>query len=299
MTIRIGTAEAGGTFHSQGAALARVLDAAGVGSGVEVLATANASVGNAERLEAGEIEFGFMAANWIGRAKDGTPPFARPLALRMAAPANTGPLFFVVLAASELRRIPDLVGKRVAVGIRDSGMVQHVHTIFDALGIPFAAIDPAYVGFEEGADALAAGALDAQFQCPIPNAVMTALSQRADLRVLSHDEGRIERLLAAVPFYRRAVMRAGAFRGLASDIDQIGVLNVVVTHARVADDIVAATVAAMIAGAAELARLNVLFDGLEELFRPLQSEGAEALEPGGVKLHPGALVAYRAAGLLD
>ena len=37
---------------------------------------------------------------------------------------------------------------------------------------------------------------------------------------------------------------------------------------------------------------------LDELLEPLRSHGAAALEFGGVPLHPGALRAYRAAGLL-
>jgi hypothetical protein len=44
--------------------------------------------------------------------------------------------------------------------------------------------------------------------------------------------------------------------------------------------------------------LNALFDGLAALFEPLRSDGASALEFGGVALHPGALAAYRTAGLL-
>ena len=48
----------------------------------------------------------------------------------------------------------------------------------------------------------------------------------------------------------------------------------------------------------ELGRLNPLFFGIDELFQPLRSEGPAALEFGGVKLHPGALAAYRDAGFL-
>ncbi len=80
-TIRIGTSEAGGTFHTQGLAIAQVARAAGVTDTIEVVTSSNASVGNARRLEAGELEFGFMASNWIGRAKDGERPFDRPVAL--------------------------------------------------------------------------------------------------------------------------------------------------------------------------------------------------------------------------
>jgi hypothetical protein len=55
---------------------------------------------------------------------------------------------------------------------------------------------------------------------------------------------------------------------------------------------------AILAARDELPRLNALFEGLPELFEPLRTEGAGAFEFGGVALHPGAISAYRTAGLL-
>ena len=298
-TIRIGTSEAGGTFHTQGLAIAEVARAAGVTDTIEVVTSANATVGNARRLEAGELEFGFMAFNWIGRAKDGQRPFDRPVALRMASPVNAGPLFFVTLARSTLRNVSDLAGRRVAVGREDSGMVQHVHTMFGVLGISYDDFTPVYLGFADGAEALEAGEVDAQFQCPIPNQVMTDLSQRADIRVLGHDPGQLDRLIAAIPFYRPVVMAAGALRGLDAETAQVGVLNVLVTHERVALETVAAIVSAMAAGADELARINPLYAGLGALYEPLRTAGQAAYEIAGVRLHHGAVKAYQDAGLLD
>ena len=238
-TIRIGTSEAGGTFHTQGLAIAEVARAAGVTDTIVVETTLSASVGNARRLDAGELEFGFMASNWIGRAKNGEPPFDRPVALRMVSPVNAGPLFFITLASSPLRSVSDLVGRRIAVGLEDSGMVQHVHTMFDVLGISFEDFTPIYLAFADGAEALEAGEADAQFQCPIPNQVMTDLSRRTDIRVLDHGPGSLDRLIAAVPFYRPVMMAAGALPGLHADTTQAGVLNVLVTHERVARETVA------------------------------------------------------------
>jgi len=54
----------------------------------------------------------------------------------------------------------------------------------------------------------------------------------------------------------------------------------------------------VIKAAGELGRLNPLFEGLQDLFAPLRPHGPAALEFGGVPLHPGALRAYREAGLL-
>src|SRR5262245_62835062 len=178
MTIRIGTSERDGTFYSQGMALKAVWEKTTSLKGIEVLASNAASIENADRLHAGEIEFGFMASNWIGRAKNGEMPFERPIDLAMVAPMNAGPLFFIVRAQSPIRSFSDLRGRRIAVGLRTSGMVQHAHGLFGALGMSFSDVSPVYLDFAAGAAALAAGDVDAQFQCPIPNAVMTDLAQR-------------------------------------------------------------------------------------------------------------------------
>jgi TRAP transporter TAXI family solute receptor len=296
MALRIGTAEPDGTFHSQGLALAQVLERNEVS--VEVVATSRASIENANRLHAGELDFGFMASNWLGRAKLGAAPFEYPIDLRMVAPMNAGPLFFIVRADSAIQTIDQLRGRRVAVGLEASGMTQHAHAIFNAIGISFADIIPIYLDFAAGADALAGGEVDAQFQCPIPNKVMTALSERTAVRVLAYASGQLEAVLQALPSYRRTVMRKDAIRGLDADLPQLAVVNVLASHARVPEAMVRNTVKTIVTHSDELGRLNPLFLGLDDLLQPLRSEGAAALEFGGVPLHPGALAAYRDSGLL-
>jgi uncharacterized protein len=298
MTIRIGTSERDGTFHSQGRALQTILERQPQLRPIEILESKSASVDNAKRLHAGEIELGFMASNWIGRAKRGEDPFVEPVDLRMAAPMNAGPLFFIARAGTPIRFVSDLRGKRVAVGLRTGGMVQHVHAIFGALGLSFSDFTPAYLDFAAGADALAAGAVDAQFQCPIPNSVMTDLAECIDVQVLSYGSGQIETVMRAVPHYRSTVMRKHAIRGLAQDVAQLAVVNVLATHARVPEPAVCDVVSAVIREAGELGRINSLFAGLQDLFEPLRLRGPAALEFGGVPLHPGALRAYGEAGLV-
>jgi uncharacterized protein len=298
MTIRIGTSERGGTFHSQGHALKAVFERKPTLVPIEILESNSASTENARRLHAGEIEFGFMASNWIGRARNGESPFAQPLEFAMAAPMNAGPLFFVVPAQSPVPSVSELRGRRIAVGPQTSGMVQHAHCIFGALGMGFADFSPVYLDFAAGAKALLAGEIDAQFQCPIPNAVMTDLDQRMPLRVLPYRGRELDTVMAAVPYYRRTVMRRGALRALDADLPQLAVVNVLVTHPRLPDATVQEAIAALLENSAELGRLNPLFQGLDDLFQPLREQGAAALEFGGVMLHPGALRAYQEAGLL-
>jgi len=297
--VRIGTAERDSTFLSQGHALKTVLERHPALAPVDVSTSAHASVENANRLEAGDIDFGFMASNWIGRAKAGEAPFTQKIDLRMVAPMNAGPLFFIARADSDLRTVSDVRGRRLVVGPQQSGMAQHARVILGALGLTFADFTPMFLDFAAGAEALARGDADAQLQCPIPNTVMTALAARVLLRVLPYRPADLDTVLRAVPFYRGTVMRKGAIRGLDADVAQAAVVNVLVTHARVAEDKVKDVTAAIFAAREELPRLNALFDGIGDLFTPLRTEGARALEFGGVTLHNGAITAYREAGLLQ
>ena len=298
MTIRIGTSERAGTFNSQGLALKAVFERHKSLKPIEVLESNSASIENASRLQAGEIEFGFMASNWIGRARNGEAPFAQPIDIRMVAPMNAGPMFFITRSESDIFSVSGLRGRRVAVGMETSGMVQHAHNIFGVLGMTFEDFTPVYLDFAAGAAALAKGEVDAQFQCPIPNKVMMDLAARIDLRVLPYGASDLEALVKAVPYYRATIMRKGAIRGLNVDVPQIAVVNILATHARMPEGIVRDAVAAVLAGAEELGRLNHLFVGLSDLFAPLRTKGPAALEFGGVPLHPGALRAYREAGLV-
>ena len=76
MPIRIGTGERGGTFYTQGLALKAALERIPHAPDIEVLeSSAGVSIENANRLEAGEIDFGFISAPWVVAAKQGTAPF--------------------------------------------------------------------------------------------------------------------------------------------------------------------------------------------------------------------------------
>lgn len=296
--IKIGTSEEGGTFWSQGSSIASLLKR-DAGIEAEVLDAGQASIENARRLDSGLIDLGFMASNWIGRAYRGDTPFESPVEIRNVAPANSGAMFFIVHADSPLRTVRDMVGKRVAIGPEGSGMVQHIHTIFGVLGISFDDFTPMYLSFEEGGAALEAGAVDAQWQCPYPNSVMRDISERMPVRVLEYDGGDLAAVLGDVDFYRHSVMPSGFFRGIDTDTEQLAVVNIVAAHKNTNPEIVRGFVATMLSNLDELSEINALFSGLGNLFEPLRTSGAGALEFGGVPLHPGAEQAYRDAGFLS
>jgi uncharacterized protein len=293
MPIRIGTGESGGTFYTQGLALKRVLERAPRIPPVEVVESPlGVSIENAIRLDEGEVDFAFISAPWVAAARKGQPPFTRPIDLRAAAPMNLGPNFFIARADSELRNVSDLRGRKVAVGLQNGGMAPHAEAVFAALGIGAGDLVRVYVDFASGAHMLAAGEVDAQFQCPIPNRVMTELSERVCLRVLAYEPAHLDAALKSIPHDRRITMRKGAFRGVDEDVPQLGVLNLLVTHARADANMVHNVVRAIVSAGSELGQLDPLFEGLGELLEMLKARNRASLEFDGVELHVGAVRAY-------
>jgi TRAP transporter TAXI family solute receptor len=216
----------------------------------------------------------------------------------MVAPMNLGPMYFIAAKSSALRHIEDLRGKRVSVGPEMSGTCQHAHCILKALGMSFADITPLYLDYATGADSLCKGEIDAQLQCPIPNRVMTKLESEFEIRVLDYQQGGLEQALTMFPIYGSVTMRKGQLRGLEKDSPQLGVRNVLVTHAEQDKELVAQLVRVLVERSDELATINQLFLSLSGLFEPLRTMGQQALEFEGVSLHQGAIDAYQQLGLL-
>ena len=100
-------------------------------------------------------------------------------------------------------------------------------------------------------------------------------------------------------FYRKVPMPKGVFRGIVEDIAQPAVINVLVTHERISEDIVHDMAKTIVSNLDKLPEINPLFKGLKDLFEPLRSKGVTAFEFGGVQLHSGAIRAFRESGWLS
>lgn len=290
-TIAIATSEKDSTFHHQAVALGEIWREAGLVDQATPLFTGG-SVDNANLVAEGKADFGCMAANWLPLAATGKPPFRAPLPVRLLTPINTGPLFFVAAASSSLRSFADLKGKRVALGIENSGMVQHIHSQFRALNLPLDWLQPVYVNASEGGEMLIAGKVDAVWQMPIPNIHFTSLAKRLPLRVLPFSADERQRIMAAVPYYAEATIPKGAFPGHDQDVVTPGVINVLAVHANAPDDRTEKLTRAVIARAGDLAKRNPLFLGLEKLLAEAPSRIIPVLEQAGAPQHQGAMRAF-------
>jgi TRAP transporter TAXI family solute receptor len=294
--LRIGTSEADSTFHRQAIAIGEVWRTEKVADEVEALTTSG-SVDNAEMVARGDAEYGCMAANWLPLAATGKPPFKAALPVALATPINSGAMFFTARAESGLTRFIDLRGKKVALGVANSGMVQHFHGILRALNLTLGDFEPIYVGAGEGAKMLAEGKVDAQFQPPIPNIAFNGLIAKTKIRMLSFSEQELGFILGAVPYYAEATVRKGTFPGHDADMKTIAVVNILSVNRNTAEDGVYKAVSSVIRNADDLAKKNPLFVGLSDLLAQAGKRIIPVLARSGALQHPGAAKAFREAGL--
>jgi TRAP-type uncharacterized transport system substrate-binding protein len=192
----------------------------------------------------------------------------------------------------------ELRGRRVAVGREGTGMVEHAHSILDGIGLGFERIDPAYLDFAAGAEALVQGEVDAQLQCPLPNRVMSELMQRIAVRPLFYRTNELFHLLERAPHYRATALPSSAIPGMEEDLPQAAVVNLLMTHVNTDAALVQNVARAVYMRSAVLAASNPLFAGLAQLFEPLREKGAAGFIFDRVPPHEAAMQIYRASGLI-
>ena len=80
-------------------------------------------------------------AEAVLRMKNGEAPFTHPIDLRMVAPMNAGPLFFIVRAQSPIKSVSDLRGRKVAVGMRTVARTNGIRITMRASFVTSAALE--------------------------------------------------------------------------------------------------------------------------------------------------------------
>ena len=292
--IRISTGRQGGAYYNMAALVADAL----YRSGKVNSATAESSSGGPENmrlLSKGTVQIGATDMVWSTKARAGAKPFKRKHDIMTVAPLGVWPLFFVTPADSSIKTVADLRGKRVAVGARGSGMENHTRNIFAAMGMSFDDIKPIYLSFGPGARAVKDGKADAQFQCCAPNPALTELSELSKVRAVGL--GSMKSKIMAVPVYGETTLKAGAFKGHDHDIPAIADVNGWYADKSLSSDIAYLYAKTIIENYKTFAKKMPQFATVAQVLDDAKKRGIKALEIGA-PLHPGAIRAYKEAGIL-
>ena len=294
--IRFGTGRPGGAYYTQGAVLADELRKSGLVKSANS-ETSSGAIESARLMVKGTLQVGGMDATWVHLAKNGGKPFKKKIQLATATPISVAPLFFVTLANSGIKTINDIRGRRLAVGARGSGMENHSRKILKGVGMTFKDIKPVYLSFGPGGRAVREGKADAQLQCCWPNKGLTELTELADVRAVRIPKNQLDAITNPAPAYWQMVLPKGAFKGHKENINTIRITNGWMVLRDSDPQISYAIAKTVIAKYKEMAKKARHYASIEQLFKAARTEGAKALEVGA-PLHPGALRAFKEAGII-
>ena len=101
----------------------------------------------------------------------------------------------------------------------------------------------------------------------------------------------VDKLVADFPYYRKATIPGGMYRGTDADVQTFGVGATLVTSAAVSEDVVYALVKAVFSDMDQFRGLHPAFANLDP--KEMANDGLSA------PLHPGAEKYYREVGLIE
>jgi TRAP transporter TAXI family solute receptor len=289
--ISLGTATPGGGFPLYGQVFAEVINAADPTLSILPRNTKGSNE-NIPLLEAGQLDIALVAGEPAYEAFMG---IGRPAShLKILTAIYSSPGMFVVRADSPYRTIRDLEGKRVAFGVRGSGLPILSRYVLDALGLKqdddFQSIYLDHAG--DGPAMVLDGRVDALWGAGIGWPGFTAVAEsEGGGRFIAPDAEEIARIRAKYGFLKPLTVPAGSYPKQIAPISSVGSWSFVLAREALPDD-VAYRLARALHGA-EGALCKKLAQACETT-----APNTVAAAPSTELIHPGVLKYLREIGVM-
>lgn len=215
--LAIATGGTGGTYYPLGGALAQLLSNQ-IDNLIVTAQTGNASIANCNLIGRHQIETGFSQANTTYWAYSATGLLAdtEPIEnLRGIASLYPETIHILATKESGIKTIADLKGKSVGVGAPNSGTAADAEIIVEAHGVSFDDMNVDYIDFNEVADRLIDGQIDAGFTTAgYPTSSVINIATVRDIVLIPVDLEVAEKLVEEIPYYGITEIPAGMYTGV-------------------------------------------------------------------------------------
>lgn len=237
--IRFGTGGTGGMYYAYGSELAKLIQADDSKYTLDVKTTAG-SAANLRLLREKFLDLAIVQSDTLSNAINGRGVFATAgpgIGYAAVAGLYTEACQIVVTKNSSINEIGELVGKKVSVGERESGVLQNAEQILMAHGLTFEMIEPEYLSFEDAAFALEHGTIDAFFiTAGAPTAAITELAAKKEIKILSIAPDIQNNMMKLYKGYTRCTIPANTYANQPDEVQTIGVKAVLVANTDLNDD---------------------------------------------------------------
>lgn len=205
--VTIGTASAAGAYYPLGVEMAQIWNQAIPGTHFAARETGG-SIANMNLLASGQIQVGMANENIAYAAVKGKSPFTHPINVMGGWILNESLGIFVALRSSGYTSVSDLQGKRISLGSPGSSGNDLGKLILEANGLAPGSYKPAYLGWQESADALKDHFIDAAFfvgGSPFP--AVSSLAVTTPIALLDFDVSKV-RTFSNYPYASTTIPKA-------------------------------------------------------------------------------------------
>jgi uncharacterized protein len=287
--LALATAGTGGVYYVLGGSIAEIWSR-DVPEVVAVAEVTGGSVENLSLLMTDQVDVAFSMGTNALEAYEGTGSFegrepGRVLAL-VALYANVMQL--VTVEGSGVTGLADLAGRRVSVGAPGSGTEVGARILLEANGVGYADFQPQRLNFNETANALRDGTIDAGFwSAGPPVSTIMDLATARSVRLIPVAAAEVRRAQAVDPTLRPDTIPAQAYRGQDAPVETLSTPNILAVRADMPEELAYGLAAALLGARQELAAVH-------PVARRISAEYTLDVSP--IPLHPGVVRYLREQG---
>ena len=285
-TLNFVTGGESGTYYAVGGVIAqdvtnnqkiKVTSLSGAGSKANVIA-----------LEDKEAQLGFCQSDVLSYAYEGKNLFDTAVKDFSIVGALYDETVQIVTCDPTIKTVADLKGKNVSIGAAGSGVYFNAIDVLGAYGMTESDINPTYQSFQDSADSLQNGQIDAAFiVAGAPTTAITQLSTSKQAYLVALDSEHVDSLMKTSPYYSKSVIAAGTYKGIDEDVTTVSVQAVIIADNSVSEDAIYAFTADLVENLDTLA-------GSKAKFGEMSLEKATSIT--NVPYHPGAAKYYAEKG---
>jgi TRAP transporter TAXI family solute receptor len=297
--VTIGTGGVTGVYYPTGGAICRLVNRGRKDHGIRCsVESTGGSVYNLDALRQGGMDLAIAQSDWQYHAYKGTDiqPFVDQGAftdLRSVFSLHTEAFTVIVRSDSGIKKLDDLVGKRVNIGNKGSGNRATMEVVMKAKGWTRESFKVASeLKGSEQPQALCDNKIDAMiYNAGHPNGAVQEVATSCDVKIISVDGPDIDKLLAANTYYAYTIIPKGMYAGNPNDVKTFGVKATFVSTSKVSDEIIYQAVKSVFDNFENFKTLHPVFATLDP--KKMVSEGNTA------PLHKGAERYFKEKGLMN
>ena len=292
--ITIGTGGVTGTYYPTGGAICRLVNLYKNETKIRCsVESTDGSVYNVNSIKYGDLNFAIVQSDIVYKANKGEGAFKDATIPKLRSVMAIYPelLTLVTRKDANINSLLDIKGKRINLGNQGSGSETTALTLFEESGIKKEDLKfAADIKVSEMPDALKDNKIDGYFyMVGHPTVNIQDAANSIDVKIVPIEGANVDTLIKKYPYFAKANIPEGIYKGNDTDISTFGVKAILVTNEDVSIEIVYTVVKAILENFDEFKRQHPAYSQLTK---------KSLLEGLSAPLHEGAKKYFKEAGLL-